>query len=241
MVLGHLFILIRRVCDKREAQSCAGGGNPVVEFQVWENDDDERCSQFAGRPPRETSQWEADYYDLGARAVKVVIDYPFTGEELIKAIVENIRPVVDYFQGQDIDDFVGLLEGPQDNCWPIYGDPVFPIEDKDGNSQGWASIDFTYGQKDPMCPSTDVELIGPSNTCDSDYPSYPTQYTANAEGEGPFQYSWYVNASRDYSSTTSTFAWSGGPIGAYEIMVKLLDQGSMIEVSDSITTHVNDC
>lgn len=215
-------------------------GESMLQFQVWEDDNDP-CTQFGGRPPKTTSDIQLDLIDFSTRIINVYVNQPqppHTELKWIATLGSLIRPTLSVVSSLQKDDFIGLLEGPVDGCWPRYNDPVFPIRDHAGMGRGWASLDVTYGEKTPLCAETSVELSGPVNVC---LTASPPQFQAYAQGAGPFQYTWYIDGSSVYGATTDTFEWVNRAHGSYVIKVEILDQGSMIMVSDQMTTYINNC
>lgn len=164
------------------------------EFQVWERDSGAECDENGGgRPPEVTTQTLADIVAQQNDIVKFVPDPPGTLQGLAQSALGAILSLVT----QDDDDWVGTIQWPPEGCWPYESGGVSGAVF--GPSGGWATLNNTFGERDPLCLS--VSITGP----DSLSTSGTYEWTAEpAGGDGSYTHEWYRKTDHWYPRQSPT-------------------------------------
>jgi len=164
------------------------GANPV-EFSMWEDDFD-RCEPNYGRPPEVTPSTQNDFNNWNPRPVTVV-----TLSGGIKVIsIENLGiplALADEWRLKNDDPIGELQRPPSASCWPSSGSASYFIyEPSSGHPQnGFAYLDFTFGQRSPVCPTNPpaVSITGPTLVPTGSLCEWQAVVTG---GEAPYTYTW---------------------------------------------------
>lgn len=165
-----------------------------VQFQVWE-DDTGPCTDTGGRPPKTDATTKSQIANYAARFIGVIIQ----GNKVLKA-AQGAALAIDLSTVSQKDDFVGFigLEGPSQGCWNSTGPSSFHITDASGGSEGTAALDWTFGERDPVCqtaeplPYGSVRIWGPTQVRPNSLCYY---YSTVTEGTSPYSYQWFNNSS----------------------------------------------
>lgn len=169
-----------------------------VLFIVWENDSDACDGTGGGQPPIS----EDDLDDMLAPAITIDIDElsPFE-----KALGDIIATAI----GQNEDDLVGVIQWPPVDCWPEASGGVYAdIRDKSLSKVGWAKLDNTFGDRDPICELS-TTISGPSTLelCPEAFiPDPEAYYVAGVSGStGTPSFQWFYDGDLVQESQASDY------------------------------------
>jgi hypothetical protein len=175
----------------------AGIQGDSVQIQMWE-DDTGACTDVGGRPPRTSSATASQIAAWSARGVAIV----FTPNPIIQAIQGAALAIDLLTGGLHKDDFVGflMLDGAAPGCWPETGPARHSIRNLSGGIEGTANIDWTFGERSPLCP-----------------PGPPPTYTATISGPWDVQpyasCSWTVSTNLPSPPYTHVWTVDAVPLG----------------------------
>jgi len=125
----------------------------IVEIQWWEDDFEGCDNSGAGSPPDTDGATKAAIDTLPTIVVGIdTIFDDITGRQANADSVESVfAKLVNAVQD---DDLVGVLSGPTQRCFEDGSGPMgHEALDKDGIARAYASIDFRYTVRKPICPS----------------------------------------------------------------------------------------
>lgn len=206
--------------------------NPV-EVSFWEDDHGDPCTGSDGRPPTVGTTTQDDFNAWGSRpTVTISLVNGITTVSFATLDVPLVL-TVDHTQ-YNKDDEVGEARVP--SCWPSSsGAASFDLRySASGHaSNGNAALDFTFGQRAPICPlSVTVDgprVVGMNENC---------TWTVNASyGTPPYTYEWQrngveVGSGQSYTGNTGASSFylqgiAGDASGDYA------SEGFVVSVTDT--------
>jgi hypothetical protein len=211
----------------------AGVGTNPIEVSLWENDDTAHCASGSGRPPFVSPGNDDQFIAWGPRPTVTVS--LVNSVKVVSFATLGVPMVLDRDGSgfPDHDDEIGEARVP--SCWQKTGGAGFNLYMSDAGhpGNGQVSLDFRFGQRNPVCPLS-VVINGPTFVYAG---SVETWTAVPANGTAPYSYQWYFNGSpvgtgQDYTGDT------GGV--DFELSVTVTDAVGAT-ASDLINVTVSSC
>lgn len=167
-----------------------------IKVQVWERDSGSSCDgTLGGRPPKTDSQTEGD---ITAQPDDISRVLPSGTGSVWEGIAEDVLGILlSVFSAPD--QWVGTVQWPPEGCWPHGSGGVSGNVVNTSGAAGWATLNNTFGERDPICLS--VDIAGPDLIPSSDTYEWTAQ---PAGGGGSYSYEWYRKTDHWYPRGSAT-------------------------------------
>ena len=211
--------------------SQTGIGEDSVSFEMWE-DDDVPCTSTGGRPPKTSINRFNQIRDAAALANSVRKFWNGGGwvDKYGLPIAMAVPSAYDLIQASQIDDFVGIMEGPVGGCWHTMGSTERYNMTVPGEADaGYAYLKYTYGEPAVWC-ALDAIIDGPTEIHRSSQgvPTPAAYYTAGTSGgNGSYSYQWWDDGTA--VGTGSSYTMDPVTLGTHTIHLRVTSDTAQVD------------